>query len=166
MNCVDWNQAHAYCAWAGKRLPTEREWEFAARGGGENRIHAWGDAKPLTSQFNGCGEECARMALTHGWKWKPLHDDDDGFPSTAPVGSFPGSKGRWGHQDLAGNVWEWTASPFCSYGAEGPENCSKTNIAARGGGWASRYVGIFRATFRAKYPKEYRSQDVGFRCAR
>jgi formylglycine-generating enzyme required for sulfatase activity len=166
INCVDWHQAQAYCAWVGKRLPTEREWEFAARGGGENRGHPWGDAKPLAGQFNGCGVECAKMALTHGWKWKPLHDEDDGFPSTAPVGSFPGSKGRWGHQDLAGNVWEWTASPFCNYGVDGPENCSKSNIAARGGGWASRYPGIFRATFRTKYPKEYRSQDVGFRCAR
>ena len=166
MNCVDWNQAQAFCSWAGKRLPTEQEWEYAARGGSEQRQHPWGDSKPSSNQFNGCALECVKMALEHGWKWKPLDDGNDGWAATAPVGSFPSSAGRWGHQDLAGNVWEWTSSPFCTYADESPDACSKANMAARGGGWASRYAGIFRATFRAKFPQEYRAQDVGFRCAR
>jgi formylglycine-generating enzyme required for sulfatase activity/serine/threonine protein kinase len=166
MNCVDWNQAQAFCAWAGKRLPTEQEWEYAARGGEEQRVHPWGDAKPAGERLNACDAECARMALTHGWKWKPMHDGEDGWPSTSPVGSFAEGQGRWGHLDLAGNVWEWTSSPFCAYGTKDGDSCSKVNMAARGGGWASRYPGIFRASFRAKFPREYRAQDVGFRCAR
>lgn len=166
MNCIDWAQAHAYCAWAGKRLPTESEWEYAARGGDENRPHPWGEKAPSNVLLNGCGVECSKMAVERGWKWKPLHADEDGWPSTSPVGTFSAGAGRWGHQDLAGNVWEWTSSRHCPYGTDKPEVCDKMPWVARGGGWASRYPGIFRVTFRAKFPTEYRAQDVGFRCAR
>jgi eukaryotic-like serine/threonine-protein kinase len=166
MNCVDWNQAQAFCAWAGKRLPSEPEWEFAACGGKEDRIHPWGNTPPSQVSFNGCGQECVTMALENGWIWKPLHDTVDPWPTTAPVGSFPESAGRWGHQDLTGNVWEWTATPYCTYGDAGPEACESELKAARGGGWASRYAGIFLSSFRTKFPPEYRAQDVGFRCAR
>ncbi len=166
MNCVDWNQAQAFCAWAGKRLPTEQEWEYVARGGEEQRAFPWGDDKPAPARLNACDAACARLGLTNGWKWKPMHDAEDGWPSTAPVGSFAEGRGRWGHLDLAGNVWEWTSSPFCTYGAKGADSCSKVNMAARGGGWSSRYAGIFRGSFRTKFPREYRAQDVGFRCAR
>lgn len=106
------------------------------------------------------------MALDLGWTWKPLQDAQDPWPTTAPVGSFPKSAGRWGHQDLTGNVWEWTATPYCTYGDAGPDACGGELKAARGGGWASRYAGIFLSTYRAKFPPEYRAQDVGFRCAR
>lgn len=166
MNCVDWHQAQAFCAWAGKRLPSEPEWEYAASGGNEERIYPWGDTLAGKVPFNGCGRECVSMALDLGWTWKPLQDAQDPWPTTAPVGSFPKSAGRWGHQDLTGNVWEWTATPYCTYGDAGPDACGGELKAARGGGWASRYAGIFLSTYRAKFPPEYRAQDVGFRCAR
>ena len=166
MNCVDWNQATAFCSWAGKRLPTEQEWEYASCGGSEERTHPWGESDTDKVSFNGCGLECVKMAQNKGWKWKPLHNAEDPYPTTAPVGSFPNSNGRWGHQDLAGNVWEWTASPYCTYDSHSDDACSKVHKSARGGGWASRYAGIFRGTFRTKFPPEYRAQDVGFRCAR
>ncbi|HNS96802.1 MAG TPA: bifunctional serine/threonine-protein kinase/formylglycine-generating enzyme family protein [Polyangiaceae bacterium] len=166
MNCVDWHQAQAYCAWVHKRLPSEQEWEYATKGGEEQRMHAWGDDKPDADRLNACDLDCGQQAASVGWKWKPIYERSDGWPGTSPVGSFPNGQGRWGHLDLAGNVWEWTSSPFCPYGDRRNEACSKTNMVARGGGWASRYPGIFRGSFRSKYPREYRAADVGFRCAR
>ncbi len=163
MNCVDWHQARAFCTWAGKRLPSEPEWEYAASGGEEERSHPWGDTPMSQVSFNGCGRECVEMARGLGWIWE-LQCPPDPWPTTAPVGSFPSSAGRWGHQDLTGNVWEWTATPYAQYGAATPDP-GKT-LVARGGGWASRYAGIFLTTYRAKFPPEYRAQDVGFRCAR
>jgi formylglycine-generating enzyme required for sulfatase activity len=163
MNCVDWHQAHAFCSWAGKRLPSESEWEFAASGGDEERSHPWADAPASQVSFNGCGRECVAMARELGWTWE-LQCPPDPWPTTAPVGSFPTSAGRWGHQDLTGNVWEWTATPYGAYGDARPDPSGA--MVARGGGWASRYSGIFLSTYRAKFPPEYRAQDVGIRCAR
>jgi formylglycine-generating enzyme required for sulfatase activity len=163
MNCVDWHQAQAFCAWAGKRLPSEAEWEYAASGGDEERNHPWGDAPTSRVAFNGCGRECVEMARELGWTWE-LQCPPDPWPTTAPVGSFPASAGRWGHQDLTGNVWEWTATPYGAYGKTDPDPGKA--MVARGGGWASRYSGIFLNTYRAKFPPEYRAQDVGIRCAR
>jgi formylglycine-generating enzyme required for sulfatase activity len=141
-NCVDWNDAHAFCAWAGKRLPTEEEWEYAARGNDE-RAYPWGDASPMTNMVNAQGE-------------------GDGFTGTSPVATYDAGRSPFGVWDMAGNVWEWTDSAWSDDYASPREYDLKV---ARGGGFATSSP-LLRTTARGSHRVTFRDAHLGFRCAK
>lgn len=178
VNCVTWHQAEAYCRAVGGRLPTEFEWEWAARGGEQERAYAWGEQEPGPRLLNACGRECARARARAAGDpkdrpegtWPKLYDASDGEVGTAPVGSFPAGRGRGKVDDLAGNVWEWTASSELTYrvtedgpfGQGGPDTGRR---ATRGGGFLSANDDNVRTAARKLRDVKDRRADLGFRCA-
>jgi formylglycine-generating enzyme required for sulfatase activity/serine/threonine protein kinase len=171
INCVDWEQAAAYCRWKGERLPTEAEWEYVARGG-DDRVHAWGNEPPSARRLNVCGSECLaayqRNAIqVHG---RSMHDGNDGWETTAPVGSYPEGASPFGALDMAGNVWEWTADWYGAYAKRAETDprgpAAGTSRVSRGGGWATIDPNKARTADRAWLTPTTRDVDLGFRCAR
>lgn len=119
---VAYRDAEAFAVWAGKALPTEAEWEFAARGGLDGAEYAWG------SDFEPRGRP---MAKTWQGEFPFQNLAADGFEGTAPVGSFPAN--RYGLHDMIGNVWEWTADPWAARHAPGAPKACCVPIDPRGG---------------------------------
>jgi formylglycine-generating enzyme required for sulfatase activity len=162
INCVDFQQAKTFCAWANKRLPTEEEWEYAARAGSEGRAYPWGNDKLDQTRLNACGKECPANLVAKGFpRWEPLYEVDDGWPETAPVGSFPAGASKHGVLDLLGNVWEWTASEYAFFDGSHAE---KKRI-MRGGSWGGGDPRTERSSNRFRLVPTSRAQFLGFRCA-
>jgi formylglycine-generating enzyme len=164
VNCIDWKSADAYCRAQGSRLPGEDEWEYAAKGGAENRTYPWGSAEPGPTLLNACDDDCVAAIERLGEGWNTMFDGSDGYATTAPVGSFPAGNSRDGVQDLGGNVTEWTASFDCPYPFGTP--CTNTNRILRGAAWGYDGPRKAQTDFRYGSPDGSRTLNIGFRCAR
>lgn len=163
---VSWDDAQAYCSAQGKRLPSEVEWEFAARSGHEGDVtYAFGD-KLLKE-----GDFLASVWQANTWNgtFPVINTLDDGFATTSPVGHFGLSPA--GLSDMAGNVWEWTADWFGSYHGRVGANDVPTQGSSkvqRGGSFlceASVCHG-YRVSSRSHSTPDSSLMHVGFRCAR
>ncbi|MBT2568178.1 formylglycine-generating enzyme family protein [Arthrobacter sp. ISL-85] len=158
---VSHNDVHAYCAWAGRRLPTEAEWEYAARGGLASKRYAWGDEL--------LGPQGEHLCNIWQGEFPQFNSEDDGFLGTAPVRSFPPN--GFGLYEVAGNVWEWCSDWYLPryYRNSPAENPQGPTIGAgrvmRGGSYLCHesYCNRYRVAARTSNTPESSSGNTGFR---
>ncbi len=160
---VSWNDAAAYAGWAKKRLPTEAEFEYAARGGLAGKRYSWGDelkpnGKPVANWWQGIFPE--------------RNTGEDGYRGRAPVGKFPPN--GYGLYDTAGNVWQWCADWFSeTYYAQSPKADPRgaahgDERVMRGGSWmcSENYCRGYRVASRSHATPDSALNNLGFRCVR
>jgi formylglycine-generating enzyme required for sulfatase activity len=175
---VSYDDAIAYCKWAGKRLPTEAEWEFAARGGLDGKVNVWGD-EPIDP----------KRANTWQGHFPDHNTAEDGYVSVAPVGKFPPN--GYGLYDMAGNVWEWCSDLYrfdayeklvaqvgkdqVAVNPAGPDRTADPRNpdapvvhVQRGGSYLCNdsYCASYRPSARMGAPPDSAAQHVGFRCVK
>ena len=150
---VSWTDATAYSNWAGKRLPNEREWEYAARGGLEQKRYPWGDELNPDNKH-----------LCNIWQgeFPSMNTVADGYSGTAPARSFPPN--GFGFFNMSGNVWEWCSDSF----AESPTSTGQDEVKAmRGGSYLCHesYCNRHRVAARSSNTSDSSAGNIGFRCA-
>ncbi len=154
---VTWQMAARYCSWANARLPTEAEWEYAARGP-EGRIFPWGNSFD-GSRLNYCDAGCALISDSAY---------DDGYPDTAPVGSFPSGASWIGAMDMAGNAREWVGDWLGDFPAQDAAKSTgpQTGVLKipKGGSWYDTPDDV-RSANRGGESLDYFRDNLGFRCA-
>ncbi len=153
-------QAEQFCRWAHGRLPTAEEWEYAAKGG-QDVNYSWGDA-PVDGEkanFSDVQRTSHDRNIQHPDVWDRLGftslSIDDGYPFTAPVGSYPKGAGRFGLLDMTGNVSEWTST-----------KTDDTHAVVKGGSWRTGPATLSLGSLLREDIVEGASDDIGFRCAR
>jgi formylglycine-generating enzyme required for sulfatase activity len=144
---VSWRDAQAFCRWSATRLPSEAEWEYAARGGLVGQRFPWGDEREPGGEH--------RMNVWQG-TFPAENTLDDGFLGTCPVDAFPAN--GYGLHNTSGNVWEWCADPWDDQGAK----------VTRGGSYLCHdsYCNRYRVAARSSNTADTSTGNTGFRCAR
>jgi eukaryotic-like serine/threonine-protein kinase len=158
---VSWFQSSQYCSWAGRRLPTEAEWEFAARGS-DGRIYPWGTGT-LAGTYLNFADINAPFSYAYG-------GINDGYADTSPVGNYPQGASPYGVLDMSGNVWEWLGDwydeSYYSVSLEnnpvGPTNGGERVL--RGGSWSDSSRDV-KVTRRLSFSPSTTHFAIGFRCA-